>query len=327
MAAFVPLLEAKRTHLWKIPRKTFKYGETERHKVCTLDMAIPTCPTLNKLIQLDIYYPLEPPANGKTPILFFIYGGGFNSGDRRLPDPFSLGYACLGAYFAQRGFLTVIPDYRLIPNVQYPAPAEDVRDAMVWVIQNSPKLTSRGVPNPDTNSLFLMGHSAGAVHAATTVFHPELLMSTTLEPRLKGIILNAGGYHFHPVGLKMSKETEDLCNKYWGSVEATKTKDPLALFQAASEEKLASLPEVLLVEAEREPPWMAKVGEDFWKALEARYGREVKKIFGKGHNHISPNWALSTGQGEEWAEEVVEWMNGKLAAANSATVELATQVV
>ncbi|KAG6867504.1 hypothetical protein C0993_001913, partial [Termitomyces sp. T159_Od127] len=31
-AAFVPLLEANRTKIQEIPRKTFQYGSTDRHK-------------------------------------------------------------------------------------------------------------------------------------------------------------------------------------------------------------------------------------------------------------------------------------------------------
>ena len=268
---------------------------------------------------MDVYYPVNAPADGKTPILFFIYGGGFTAGDRILPPPFSLGYACVGAYFAQRGFITIIPDYRLVPHVRFPSPAEDVRDAMSWVVKHPQILISRYVPEPDVDSLFLMGHSSGAVHAATALFHPELLESTNLQPRIKGVILCSGGYHFQPVGIKT--DYGELMGKYWGGVEETKKQDPLGLFNSASDEKIAGLPDVLLVEAERDSDWMKVVGKDFYQALQARRGVRVKKIFGKGHNHISLNWALGTGQGEEWAEEMIGWMQSILSRPGAASVE------
>lgn len=56
-------------------------------------------------LQLDIYYPPAEalPSSGKTPVLFFTYGGGFFEGDRRLAHPYDLVYANTGAYFAKRG--------------------------------------------------------------------------------------------------------------------------------------------------------------------------------------------------------------------------------
>ncbi|KAJ3898005.1 hypothetical protein F5879DRAFT_981769 [Lentinula edodes] len=36
--------------------------------------------------------------------------------------------------------------------------------------------------------------------------------------------------------------------------------------------------------------------------------KKVPKIIAAGHNHISITFALMSGQGERWAEEVVDWM-------------------
>ena len=55
--------------------------------------------------QLDVYYPPAEtlPLSGKASVLYFIYGGGFFEGDRKLAHPYELVYTNTGAYFAKRG--------------------------------------------------------------------------------------------------------------------------------------------------------------------------------------------------------------------------------
>lgn len=267
---------------------------------------------------MDVYYPLTTPENGgKTPTLFFWYGGAFYAGGRRLAPPFDLAYACLGAFFAQQGFMTIIADYRLVditslapnPETRYPAPPEDMRDAMVWVTQNADKLKFRTVPNPDVDNLFLLAHSAGAVHMMCCMLHPTVLEGTDLRTRIKGIIPTAAGYHLFPTGYTL--QGDDILTYYFGDEEQKRQRAPLGLLQAASQEFIDALPELVMVEAQREPDWMKEVGADFRAAWAERTGKTPKKVIGKGHNHISMNWALSTGQGEEWALEVARWIKEK----------------
>ena len=66
--------------------------------------------------KLDVYAPKTP--GGRAPVLFFIYGGGWNHGDRS-------DYQFVGNAFASRGFVVVIADYRLYPDVKYPDFLED----------------------------------------------------------------------------------------------------------------------------------------------------------------------------------------------------------
>ncbi|KAG6806417.1 hypothetical protein H0H92_011429, partial [Tricholoma furcatifolium] len=86
LKAFIPLLEVNRAKIEEIPRKTFQYGYTDRHK-------------------LDVYYPLVPSDSGKTSILVWVYGGSFVTGNRRMPPPNDMGYMALGSFFARRGFI------------------------------------------------------------------------------------------------------------------------------------------------------------------------------------------------------------------------------
>ena len=95
--------------------------------------------------KLDLYLP-----KGKTgfPILMFVHGGSWRTGDRSIYFP-------LGNYFAERGFAVAIPSYRLMPQNPHPAQIEDVAAAFAWVYRHG------GEFGGDQSRIYLMGHSAG----------------------------------------------------------------------------------------------------------------------------------------------------------------------
>ncbi|KAG5650114.1 hypothetical protein H0H81_000621 [Sphagnurus paluster] len=288
---FFQLLEEKRAIIEETPRKTFKYGPTDRH-------------------QLDVYYPNKPNTSEKTPILVWIYGGGFVSGDRQMAAPLDLGYACLGSYFARHGFIVVIPDYRLAPGTVFPDSTEDVRDALLWTIKNPEQLMTANTPIPDTEGIFFMGHSAGAVHAFSALVipgPPETLAA--IRSSVAGAILCAGPHHMERIDSWDVGFLQQAGEIHWGGEEGLKKNTPLGLLNSATNETIAGLPRMAIVVGENEPEWLLDVNDDFREALEARTGEKPTKIIALGHNHISTNYALGTGQGETWAEDVIAWIN------------------
>ncbi|KAH7886687.1 Alpha/Beta hydrolase protein [Phlebopus sp. FC_14] len=296
LSAFVPILDEKdkKAGIEKIEKKTFKYGQRYRHN-------------------LDVYYPLKPSltSNGKVPILFFIYGGGYNTGQRQFPPPFDMGYRALAAFFAHRGFMTIIPDYRLVPEVRFPAASEDIRDAIVWVTKNAGTISTPSI-EPDTDYIFVMGHSAGAAHTKVMTLYPKI--RETLPP-LKGLIWNAGPWFFSVEGEKF--RTEGPVKFYFGSAEQQSEREPRALWNKLSDDEIKSLPDILLVQAEREPNWLQITGVEIMKDMERRLGKAPQRIVGIGHNHVSPNWALGSGQGEEWGYEVSKWLHERIGTSSS----------
>ncbi len=101
--------------------------------------------------RVDLYAPARH-SSSQLPIIVFIYGGSWNSGTKS-------GYAFVGRALASRGFLVAIPDYRLVPQVRYPAFLEDNAAAVHWVRLHA--ATFGG----DPDRLVLAGHSAGAYDA------------------------------------------------------------------------------------------------------------------------------------------------------------------
>src|SRR6478672_1026892 len=67
--------------------------------------------------KMDIHAPTGP-AERPWPMLVFFYGGGWDSGERQL-------YAWAAQALAARGFVVATPDYRLVPQVHFPAFIED----------------------------------------------------------------------------------------------------------------------------------------------------------------------------------------------------------
>jgi acetyl esterase/lipase len=112
---------------------------------------------------LDIFMP-QALTSGR-PVLMFVHGGTFVHGNKRMPNsPF---YDNVMLWAVKNGFIGVNITYRLAPQFPWPAGAEDVASAVQFV---SKEITERG---GDPSRIFLMGHSAGAVHVASYVSHPE----------------------------------------------------------------------------------------------------------------------------------------------------------
>jgi len=182
-----------------------------------------------------------------------------------------------------------------------------VRDAVLWAINNLEHLTTPSSLNPDTKSIVMMGHSAGATHVFSALAITEAAEYAVLRSNVAGAVLCAGAHHFD--ALAPNHETHEVVNQLYGGKDGMKEKEPMGLLRHADDATVASLPRIVLVVAENEPQWLHKASDDFAEALKARTGKKPERIVAQGHNHISVNWALSTEQGETWAEDVIAWIN------------------
>lgn len=136
---------------------------------------------------LDIYAPETVAAS--APVVVFFYGGGWETGAKEM-------YRFVGYSLAAQGLVVVIPDYRLHPAVEFPAFMNDAAEAVTWTRSNVARFGG------DPNSLFLMGHSAGAHIATLLSMDPEYLLSVSAPaeaPSICGVIGLAGPYDFLPL--------------------------------------------------------------------------------------------------------------------------------
>ncbi len=134
---------------------------------------------------LDIYAP--DGKAGPYPVLVFLYGGGWDSGDKDM-------YSFVGGPFAANGFVTIIPDYRLYPEVRFPGFLQDCAAAIRWTRDNIGR--HGGAAGP----IYLMGHSAGAYNAAMIGLDGQWLEQAGLSRTdLRGVLGLAGPYDFLPL--------------------------------------------------------------------------------------------------------------------------------
>jgi acetyl esterase/lipase len=136
--------------------------------------------------KLDVYTPVSSSAAPK-PVIVFFYGGAWESGEKGH-------YLFAAEALTSRGYVVVIPDYRVYPEVIFPAYMEDAALAVKWTFDN---IAQHG---GDPNKVFVMGHSAGAQLAALVAYDGKYLDRLGIDKRrIKGVVSLAGPLDFLPL--------------------------------------------------------------------------------------------------------------------------------
>ena len=115
--------------------------------------------------RLDVYRPRA--ASKPAPVVVFLYGGRWQDGSRDL-------YRLLGDAMTRRGWVVVVPDYRLYPQARFPAWVEDGALAVRWARDNAAR------HGDDTARIFVVGHSAGGHTAALLALDERYLRAAGL---------------------------------------------------------------------------------------------------------------------------------------------------
>jgi acetyl esterase/lipase len=135
--------------------------------------------------KLDLYIPdkMAHPAR----VLLFFYGGSWTGGSKAR-------YFAFGQAFASKGIITAVADYRLYPQVRYPAFVEDGASAFAWLHRHAAGYGG------DPSAIFLAGHSAGAYIAVMLAADRRYLAAAGVDPVvIRGVIGIAGPYDFLPL--------------------------------------------------------------------------------------------------------------------------------
>jgi acetyl esterase/lipase len=138
-------------------------------------------------LSLDIYRPAEP-VNGPVPVVVFLYGGSWRSGERGQ-------YRFVGRRLADSGVLAIVADYRTFPYAVFPGFVEDAATALAWARAHAAE------HGGDPQRLYVAGHSAGAQIAALIGVDARYLAQHGMTPRdLAGVIGLSGPYDFEIAG-------------------------------------------------------------------------------------------------------------------------------
>jgi arylformamidase len=99
---------------------------------------------------LDVY---SPPRAKNLPVVFWIHGGGWQTGDKTSVQ-------IKPQAFMDKGFVFVSTNYRLLPHVEMGTIVHDIARSIHWVHDHIAEYGG------DPQRLLIMGHSAGAQLAA-----------------------------------------------------------------------------------------------------------------------------------------------------------------
>lgn len=210
--------------------------------------------------RLDVWAPKS--AAGPLPVVVFFYGGSWNSG---LKD----GYGFAARALAARGFVVVVPDYRLVPQVRWPAFVEDGAAAIRWVADH---IAAHG---GDPARIAVMGHSAGA--------HIALLL--TLDRRwgvaghIKAAVGLAGPYDFLPF------TAGGAVDQAMGNAPDLKDTQPINFARADA-------PPLLLLTGDEDKTVLPRNSQRLANAVADMGGRAEARLY-RGIGHIGILLALS----------------------------------
>ncbi len=214
--------------------------------------------------RLDVYAPAHG-ANG-WPVLVFFYGGAWNSGRRG-------DYGWAARALAAQGFLVVVPDYRLHPEVRYPAFLEDAALAVRWAVEHAPRLGG------DPGRLSLAGHSAGAYIAAMLSLDRAYLTAAGVEgERVRAFAGLSGPYAFLPLDGPITTRT-------FGHADDLPATQPISFVRADA-------PAAFLATGEGDQTVRPRNTRKLSKALREA-GAIVEEQVYPGLDHAAPLLALS----------------------------------
>ncbi|KAF2793595.1 alpha/beta-hydrolase [Melanomma pulvis-pyrius CBS 109.77] len=124
---------------------------------------------------LDVFIPVNNLQHEK-PVLLFVHGGGFFSGDKRWSEKC---WANVGNFFAQQGIIAVVANHQLVPyhsnggdtpphsDVRYPAGAKDMQLVREWIYNN---IAADKFGRGSVDKVVLFGHSSGGAHIAMNIY-------------------------------------------------------------------------------------------------------------------------------------------------------------
>ena len=204
----------------------------------------------------------RPASDGPSQCLLFVHDGGFVMGDKgEKGAPF---YNNVGAWAQREGMACVTINYRLAPEVHWPAGRDDVIAAICHVFDHA------GEFGIDPQRIFIMGHSAGATHVADVIASPG-----SANGKIAGAVISSGFYDLSTVIRDPFKP------QYYGAeIEDWSHMSPLPGMVESDIPIMISLCEFDMDECQRQAMTLARA------CLEAR-GTWPNIHVQRGHNHMT----------------------------------------
>jgi acetyl esterase len=153
-----------------------------------------------------------PEGRGPHPVAVYLHGGGWMAGSLNT-------HRKLMMRFAEQGYLTIHPGYRLAPENQFPAGFDDCAFAARWAAENAARW------NGDAARMLMAGDSAGANLTAAVLV---ALSKESAAPRFRAAALIYGVFDFSSI-IERSPDRrpiEAMARMYLGSHYPDALTDP-----------------------------------------------------------------------------------------------------
>jgi len=162
---------------------------------------------------LDVYAPTE----GKDhPVVVWIHGGGWQAGDKTEVQT-------KPQAFVAKGMVFVSINYRLLPKATIKQMAEDVAKAIRWAHEHAKEYGG------DPNTVFVMGHSAGAQLATLVCTDERYLKAEDLSLAIiKGCVPVDGDTYDVPMQIQtVEQKRAEGYKKKFGDADSQKDLSPV----------------------------------------------------------------------------------------------------
>ncbi|MDF1824635.1 MAG: alpha/beta hydrolase [Verrucomicrobiales bacterium] len=213
-------------------------------------------------LSLDVYRPAD--SEGPHPAIVIYFGGGWQNGRPAL-------FAPLAQALAQRGYVCLVPEYRLSGEAPFPAAIHDAKAAIRWTRKNAKRLTI----DPDriaTMGGSAGGHLSGFMGASNGIDrfegegeHREVSSEVQASIVMCGPMNMLAGGVAERVEAGAKSETGDAILDFMGGVVPSQDADlyreasPLTHLSKAS-------PPMLFIDGENDSPKLRY--PDFWKKMD-----------------------------------------------------------
>jgi acetyl esterase len=151
-----------------------------------------------------------PASSAPYPVVIYIHGGAWTLGSPAT-------HRKLVKQFAEAGYLTIAPDYRLAPENPFPAGFDDCIFTAEWAVENV------GRYGGDPARLAMGGDSAGGNLTAAAL---SSIGSAGRGPKFKAAILIYGAFDFAGLVAMAKEAAEPLAKAYLGANYPAALNDP-----------------------------------------------------------------------------------------------------
>ena len=151
-----------------------------------------------------------PKGSAPFPVVIYIHGGAWTRGS-------STTHRKLVKQFAEAGYLTIAPNYRLAPENPFPAGFDDCVFTSHWASENAGRFGG------DATRMAMGGDSAGGNLTAAVL---TAIASTQKGPKFKAAILIYGAFDFARLVAMAKEAAEPLAKAYLGANYPAALNDP-----------------------------------------------------------------------------------------------------